>query len=111
MSTTCPICDETAVNPKKVDVPQELEVCQDCFDVDYWTCDSCHRGIAFPEVEGGESPGSSPKDDEMWCEECRDERLAKCDVCGSDELTEGLTQDKDERLCEICARRYGILPS
>lgn len=106
MKPTCQICGGHVDYPKHVDVPKGARLCGDCYQEYVWTCGSCGRQIALPDVEGGELEGHTPLEFEHWCQECCDEKIAVCEECRSEELIEDMTST-DELLCEQCAAGHG----
>ena len=71
------------------------EVCERCYENDYFACDNCTEVYHFDDcVEG-------PSESDNWCRECRADARKDCEGCGEECWEQDLDSDG---LCDTCAR-------
>jgi hypothetical protein len=112
LSTICQRCGDTVQTAREVDVPDGVVLCDGCYEQFVWTCDSCGRHIALPNIEGGEIEGDFPTLGPLhWCQLCFDEKTAQCDQCGDVRLVKDMAATEDTLYCERCAEGRGLSPT
>jgi hypothetical protein len=109
MAQICRKCGQSVENPLQLDVPEGAVLCDECYAELVWTCDSCGRHFALPDIQGGELEGLTPLQFAHWCQECCDAKIALCEECGAEELVKDMRSTGDRLLCERCA--VGLGPS
>jgi len=106
MAMSCSKCGRATEKPRKVDVPQGVALCGECYAEYTWQCDSCGRAIALPDIEGGEV-GHSLLSGVCCCESCSWENTAFCQECGAEDLIREMTANDSGLFCERCSKGDG----
>jgi len=92
----CDKCGEEVDNEDDLhEVWLDEFVCDGCYN-DYVECDGCGHEVNVDEIEKVEG--------KEYCEDCRDEYVNKCAICGKEYYNE----DSD---IKICAKCFNELPN
>lgn len=89
----CDSCDEFFSHDDIRNVEGE-NLCQDCFDEDYFVCDSC--GLATSNDERNEVGRDA------FCQECFDDNFTHCDGCSEPIANDDIRSVGGEPLCGVC---------
>lgn len=74
---------------------EEIRICVDCRDDEYYVCDSCGEWYHSSLV--------TIVDGYTYCEDCRDRELTQCECCGDwIRNNDSYTTEDDVNLCECC---------
>ena len=105
-ATKCDGCGEIVTNDDIRTIGM-TDVCNDCFDNNYYTCESCdeykHIDVQSYEVN------TQGRETQSWCQDCVDNNAFECEDCNdiySDYHNESSYTRHDNIVCPNCRDNY-----
>lgn len=95
----CRKCENTFAEEDITFVDDEVPLCRDCFDEEYYYCNNCGRII--------HQDNSYSTDEGALCQNCFDNNYVHCEICGEAVHNENsICTENDDYVCESCLHEH-----